>query len=160
MPGEPNQHSSAPLHQPAQPRRRILALDVGSRTIGMAISDELGILARGLPTLRRKSKRVDIETIGAILHQYDIGEIVVGHPLRLGGESSAQTGRIAALAAELRARLGVPVQLWDERLTSVAAEEALGLKRSVKQRIADRKSGAVDRIAAVIILQNYLDTRR
>ncbi len=160
VPGEPSQHSSAPPHQPAQPRRRILALDLGARKIGMAVSDELGVLARGLPTLLRKSKRVDLERIGDVLHQHEIGEIVLGHPVRLGGEASPQTAKVTAFAAELRARFDLPVRLWDERLTSVEAEEMLGRKRSLKQRVADRKSGAVDRVAAVLILQSYLDALR
>jgi len=124
----------------------------------MAISDELRVLARGLETLQRKSKRVDLEKIGAIVQEYAVGEIVVGHPVRLGGETSAQTDKVTVFAEELRARIAVPVHLWDERLTSVEAEEVLGQKnKSVKKHIAERKSGAVDRIAAVLILQGYLD---
>ena len=124
----------------------------------MAVSDELHVLARGLQTLHRTSKRVDLEKIGAIVQEYAVGEIVVGHPVRLGGESSAQTEKVTKFAEELRDRFAVPVRLWDERLTSVAAEEVLGRKKaSVKKHIADRKSGAVDQIAAVLILQGYLD---
>ncbi len=121
----------------------------------MAISDELRVLARGLETVERKSKRVDLERIGAIVEEYEVGEIVVGHPVRLGGQASRQTERVVAFAEELK-RFGMPVRLWDERLTSVAAEEMLG-KKSVKHRIEQRKSGAVDRMAAVMILQSYLD---
>ena len=124
----------------------------------MAISDELRMLARGLETLERKSKRVDLENIGAIVQEYDAGEIVVGHPVRMGGEASAQTDKVRAFAEELKS-LGVPVRLWDERLTSVAAEEMLGSQRTVKKRIEQRKSGAVDRMAAVLILQSYLDRK-
>ena len=124
----------------------------------MAVSDELRLLARGLPTLQRRSKRVDLETIGALLKEHEVAEIVVGHPLRLGGETSAQTDKVTGLVEELRGRFGLPVHLWDERLTSVAAEELLDKKnRSVKQHIKERKSGAVDRLAAVLILQSYLD---
>lgn len=139
-------------------RKRILALDVGSKRIGLAVSDPLRILARGLDTLHRQSKRVDFERLGEILKEEDIGEIVVGHPLRLGGEESAQTVKVLAFAEELRARFGLPVHLWEERLTSVEAAEILvQKKRSVKRHIAERKSGAVDRMAAVLILQSYLD---
>lgn len=127
----------------------------------MAVSDELRVLARGLDTLDRKSKRVDLDRIAAVVEEYGVGEIVVGHPVRLGGESSPQTEKVKAFADELRARVGVPVRLWDERLTSVEAEAMLGQKkRSVKKHIAQRKSGAVDRIAAVMILQSYLDQRK
>lgn len=127
----------------------------------MAVSDELRVLARGLDTLDRKSKRVDLDRIAAVVEEYGVGEIVVGHPVRLGGESSPQTEKVKAFADELRARVGVPVRLWDERLTSVEAEAMLGQKkRSVKKHIAQRKSGAIDRIAAVMILQSYLDQRK
>ena len=137
----------------------MLALDVGGKRIGMAVSDELRLLARGLETLSRKSKRVDLERITEIAKELEVAEIVVGHPLRIGGEASAQTGKVTAFADQLRAHCGLPVRLWDERLTSVAAEELLA-KRTVKRHIADRKSGAVDRIAAVLILQSYLDDRK
>ena len=133
-----------------------MALDVGGKRIGMAVSDELRLLARGLETLQRKSKRLDLERISEIANELQAGEIVVGHPLRMGGEASAQTDKVTAFAEALRAQCGLPVRLWDERLTSVEAEELLA-KRTVKRHIADRKSGAVDRIAAVLILQSYLD---
>ena len=139
----------------------MLGLDVGTKRIGIAVSDELRLLARGLNTLQRQSKRVDLEKLADIIQEYGIAEIVVGHPLRLGGETSAQTDKVTAFAAELRDRFGLPVHLWDERLTSVEAAEVLGRrKRSVKQHIAERKSGAVDRVAAVVILQGYLDGER
>ena len=136
----------------------MLGLDVGTKRIGIAVSDELRLLARGLNTLQRQSKRVDLEKLADIIQEYGIAEIVVGHPLRLGGETSAQTDKVTAFAAELRDRFGLPVHLWDERLTSVEAAEVLGRKkRSVKKHIAERKSGAVDRVAAVVILQGFLD---
>ena len=139
--------------------KRVLGLDVGSKRIGIAISDELHILARGLKTLERKSKRVDLENIEALVHEYGVGAIVVGHPVRLGGEASPQTKKVLAFAEELKL-FGIPVHLWDERLTSVQAEAALGKKASIKQHIQQRKSGAVDRMAAVMILQSYLDASR
>lgn len=139
---------------------RVLALDVGNKRIGVAISDELRVLARGLPTLERKSKRVDLEKIGAMAQEYGIGEIVVGHPARLGGEESAQTKKVAAFAEELRQRVSVPVRLWDERLTSVEAEDRLEQPRTVKKKIQQRRSGAVDKMAAVLILQSYLDQQK
>lgn len=138
----------------------MLALDVGNKRIGMALSDELRMLARGLETLERKSKRVDLEKIGAVVDEHGVREIVVGLPVRLGGEASAQTEKVRAFADELKG-FGIPVRLWDERLTSVQAETMLGTsKRSVKQHIEQRKSGAVDRLAAVMILQSYLDESR
>jgi putative holliday junction resolvase len=134
-----------------------LALDVGSKRIGVAVSDELRVLARGLETLRRESRRKDIEAIAALAREYGVTELLVGHPVRLGGENSAQTDKVEIFTAELRQHVDVPVRLWDERLTSVEAAERLGPKRSAKEHIAQRKSGAVDRMAAVLILQSYLD---
>ncbi len=142
----------------ADSKQRVLALDVGNKRIGMAVSDELRVLARGLETLQRKSKRLDLEKIGEIVEKHGVCEIIVGHPIRMGGEASLQTEKVRVFAEELK-RFGLPVKLWDERLTSVEAEAALGAKRSVKQHIQQRKSGAVDRMAAVLILQSYLDTK-
>ena len=134
-----------------------MALDVGSRRIGVAVSDELRVLARGLDTLERQSKRKDFEAIAALAREYVVTAVVVGHPVRLGGDKSPQTDKVETFAAELRRQLTVPVRLWDERLTSVEAGERLGRKRSAREHIAERKSGAVDRMAAVLILQSYLD---
>ncbi|MGH9524246.1 MAG: Holliday junction resolvase RuvX [Terriglobales bacterium] len=134
-----------------------MALDVGMKRIGVAVSDELRLLARGLETLKRESKRKDLDRIAELAREYAVTEVVVGHPLRIGGEKSAQTEKVELFADELRQRLGIPVRLWDERLTSVEASEMLGAKRSVKAHIAERKSGAVDRMAALLILQGYLE---
>ncbi len=143
------------------PAGRVLALDVGAKRIGVAISDELRMLARGLETIQRTSKRVDFETISSLVREYRIAEVVVGHPVRLSGDSSAQTEKVLKFADELRPLINVPIRLCDERLTSIAADEILGQKkRSVKQHIRQRKSGEVDRIAAVVILQGYLDSLR
>lgn len=136
---------------------RVLALDVGAKRIGIAISDELRLLARGLDTLKRQSKRLDFQRIGTLVREYGIREIVVGHPVRLGGEKSAQTTKVEQFAAELHENVSVPVRLWDERLTSVEAADILPKKHSAKEHIRERRSGAVDRIAAVVILQSYLD---
>ena len=135
----------------------MLALDVGTKRIGVAISDELRVLARGLDTLKRESKRKDLEAIAELAREYSVAEVVVGHPVRMGGKKSAQTEKVEAFAEELRNGLALPVRLWDERLTSVEASELLGKKRSAKAHIEQRKSGAVDRMAAVLILQSYLD---
>jgi putative Holliday junction resolvase len=132
-----------------------LALDVGARTIGMAVSDPLGITAQGLETLRRKNKRTDLEYLGRILRQFGIAEIVVGYPLRMSGEASRQTEKVTQFAEELRRRFQLPVHLWDERLTSVEAGRVL---RQAELSIRKRAQ-AVDRLAAVLILQAFLDAR-
>ncbi len=135
---------------------RLLGLDVGSKTIGLAVSDPLGITAQGLETLRRKNKRTDFERLGQLVGEYQIAEFVVGYPRRLSGASSAPTGTVEQVAAELRARFGLPVHLYDERLTSV---EAGRLLRASEMSI-QRRGEVVDRLAAVLILQGFLDRRR
>ena len=133
----------------------MLGLDVGSKTIGMAVSDPLGITAQGLPTIRRKNKRTDFELLERVIQTHDVAEIVVGNPLRLSGAESRQSEKVAAFAEDLRSRFGLPVRLWDERLTSVQANRLL---REAELSI-QKRAAAVDRLAAVLILQAWLDAR-
>lgn len=134
---------------------RILGLDVGSKTIGVAVSDALGITAQGLETIRRQNKRLDFEQLGRIIQQYSVSEIVVGYPLRLSGAEGTQSEKMRLFAEELRKRFGLPVHLWDERLTSSEANRILReADLSIKKR-----AGAVDRMAAVLILQNWMEAR-
>ena len=134
--------------------RRLLGLDVGSKTIGMAVSDPLGYTAQGLETIRRKNKRTDFAALGEVIRRYEVSEIIVGNPLRMSGEEGRQSEKIAAFVEDLNKRFPeIPVRLWDERLTSVQAnrvlrESEIGL---------EKRRGAVDRLAAVLILQAYLD---
>ncbi|HET7185262.1 MAG TPA: Holliday junction resolvase RuvX [Terriglobales bacterium] len=147
--------SSAPDQSAHSRHPRILGLDVGSRTIGMAVSDPLCITAQGLETIRRKNKRTDFELLERVIRDYDIREIVLGYPLRMSGAEGRQSERMAFFADELRKRFSLPVHLWDERLTSVQANRLL---REAELSIAKR-AAAVDRMAAVLILQSYLDAR-
>lgn len=134
---------------------RILALDVGARTIGLAVSDPLGITAQGLHTLRRTNKRSDLTHLESLLRQYQVAEIVVGYPLKMSGHAGVQADKVSAFAEELRRRFGLPVHLWDERLTSAEANRVLR-----QSEISIRRRGqAVDRLAAVLILQNFLESR-
>jgi len=135
---------------------RLLGLDVGSKTIGMAVSDLLGITAQGLATLRRKNKRTDFAELERVLHQYGVAEIVVGYPLRLSGAAGTQSKKMSAFAEELRQRFGLPVHLWDERLTSAEANRLL---RETDMSIR-RRGQVVDRLAAVLILQGFMEHRR
>ena len=135
---------------------RLLGLDVGSKTIGMAVSDPLGITAQGLPTLRRKNKRTDFAELERVLKAYDVGEIVVGYPLHMSGAETAGSERMAAFAEELRRRFGRPVHLWDERLTSAEANRLL---RQTDMSIR-RRGQVVDQMAAVLILQAFMEHRR
>ena len=135
--------------------RRILALDVGSKTIGLAVSDPLGLTAQGLETLRRKNKRTDFDGLARILEQYEVVELVVGYPLRMSGSAGPQAERMAEFAEQLRKRFQLPVHLWDERLTTAQAGRVL---RSTDMSIR-RRGQVVDRLAAVLILQSFLDRR-
>lgn len=135
---------------------RILGLDVGSRRIGIAVSDPLGITAQGLETLQRRNKRQDLEALQSVIQKYDVREIVVGLPLRMSGAEGTQSGKMQEFAQELRKRFRLPVHLWDERLTSVEANRLL---RETELSI-EKRAKAVDRMAAVLILQGWMESRR
>jgi putative Holliday junction resolvase len=135
--------------------RRILALDVGTRRIGVAVSDALGITAQGLTTIQRKNKKTDFAALGRVLEQYEVAEIVVGFPLRMSGEEGRMSEKMHEFAADLKKRFPLPVHLWDERLTSAEANRIL---RSTDMSI-EKRAGAVDRMAAVLILQSFLAAR-
>ncbi len=135
--------------------RRILALDVGSKTIGLAVSDPLGITAQGLETLRRKNKRTDFDALARVLEKYEVSEIVVGYPLRMSGAAGPQADRMSEFAEQLRRSFQLPVHLWDERLTTAEANRVL---RETDMSIR-RRGQVVDRLAAVLILQSFLDRR-
>ncbi|HLW54874.1 MAG TPA: Holliday junction resolvase RuvX [Candidatus Angelobacter sp.] len=134
---------------------RILAIDYGSRRMGLAVTDPLGITAQGLETLERKNKRRDFARLERVLREYAIAEIVLGNPLRMSGEEGAQSQKVADFARELREKFQLPVHLWDERLTSAEANRVL---READLSIRKRAQ-AVDRMAAVLILQSFLQAR-
>lgn len=127
---------------------RILGLDVGERRIGLAISTPEGRLAVPLRILEREREATAIEAITAVARAEGAAALVVGYPLSLDGSVGPQARRIEAFARRLRQSSGLPVELWDERLTSVQAERSL---------TGTRAHGPVDDIAAAIILQSYLD---
>ncbi len=132
-----------------------MGLDVGSRRIGIAISDPLGLTAQGLPTLLRQNKRLDFEQLAKIITEYQVSEIVVGYPLRLSGAEGIQSEKMQIFAEELRKKFGLPVHLWDERLTSTQANRLLReTDLSIKKR-----GQAVDRMAATLILQNWMEAK-
>lgn len=152
----------APENWPAEndtaigrPAGRVLGLDVGNRRIGIAISDPLGITAQGLDTLQRKNKRHDFEQLGNVIRRYGVKEIVVGLPLRMSGAEGTQSEKMRVFAEKLHQKFGVPVHLWDERLTSAEANRFL---RQTELSIAKRGK-AVDRMAAVLILQGWMAQR-
>ncbi len=132
---------------------RVLAIDFGLRRIGLAVSDALGITAQGLPTLQRTALRKDIEHIRAVTEEYSVQKVLVGNPIGRAGAATAMSLHAEEFAKKLQGRLSCPVELWDERLTSVEANRML---RSAGLSIGKRQQ-AVDRVAAVLLLQNYLD---
>jgi putative Holliday junction resolvase len=131
-------------------------LDVGSRRIGIAVSDPLGITAQGLDTLQRQNKRSDLAALERLIRDYEVQEIVVGLPLRMSGAEGTQSEKMQGFAEELRKRFRVPVHLWDERLTSAEANRLL---RETEMSI-EKRAKAVDRMAAVLILQGWMEGRR
>ncbi len=135
---------------------RILGLDVGSRRIGVAVSDPLGITAQGLETLARRNKRHDFEQLKRVIRQYEVKEIVVGLPLRMSGAEGIQSDKMNVFAEELRKRFRLPVHLWDERLTSAEANRLL---RETDLSI-EKRGKAVDRMAAILILQGWMERRQ
>jgi putative holliday junction resolvase len=135
---------------------RILALDFGSKTIGLAVSDELGVTAQGLPTLRRSNKRNDLDHLRRLIRQHGVSEIVMGLPLRMSGSEGIQSEKVQVFAEELRRKFKLPVHLFDERLTSVEANRVL---RETDMSIR-RRAEVVDQIAAVLILQSFMECRK
>ncbi|MGD1023263.1 MAG: Holliday junction resolvase RuvX [Candidatus Sulfotelmatobacter sp.] len=148
-----------PTPEPAPSKKRavgrILGLDVGSRRIGIAVSDPLGITAQGLETLQRRNKRTDLAALEAVIREYSVREIVVGLPLRMSGAEGTQSDKMQVFAEELRKRFRLPVHLWDERLTSAEANRLL---RETDLSI-EKRAKAVDRMAAVLILQGWMENR-
>jgi len=132
---------------------RIAALDVGEARIGVAVSDELGLTAQGVGVVRRKGGRHDLEALRAMLDPYAPERVVVGLPLNMNGTEGPQAERVRRFAARVGEHLGVPIEFWDERLTTFAAERAL-IEADVRR---ERRREVVDKVAAVIILQGYLE---
>ena len=135
---------------------RFLGLDIGSRRIGVAVSDELGLTAQPVLTLeRRSSRREDLRSLARLCRRFGVVGIVVGNPVHLSGESSPQAAKIQAFAAELGTLTGLPIHLWDERLTTREAHQIL--YEAGHARHQHRK--VVDQVAATLILQSFLDHR-
>jgi len=137
---------------------RVLGLDVGERRVGIAISDPTGTVARPLQALVRGSREEDFAAIAALVVEHDIGLVVVGRPLSLDGTEGPQARRVARYAEALAARLPVRLVSWDERFTTVEAEEILRQSRSKREMRRARTAGELDAVAAAVILQSYLDS--
>jgi len=135
---------------------RFLGLDVGSRRIGVAVSDELGLTAQPVLTLERRSRRrEDLRSLARLCRRFGVAGIVVGNPVHLSGEPSPQAVKTQAFAAELGELTSLPIHLWDERLTTHEAHQILYQAGHARQK--HRK--VVDQVAATLILQSFLDSR-
>jgi putative Holliday junction resolvase len=136
------------------PPPRYLGLDVGNRRIGVAVSDELGLTAQPVLTLeRRRNRREDLRSLARLARRFAVAGIVVGNPVHLSGKASPQAAKTQALAAELGELTGLPIHLWDERLTTREAHQILyeaGHARQQHRRL-------VDKVAATLILQSFLE---
>lgn len=133
---------------------RILALDLGKRRIGLAISDPLRVTAQGLPNLVRTRIRDDLDALEQMVKERQVGLVLLGNPINMKGTEGRQSGWVREFATAMEKRTGVPVKLWDERLTSVEAGRVL---RSSGISI-EKRAAAVDKLSAVILLQSYLDS--
>lgn len=133
---------------------RILGLDIGDRTVGVAISDPLGFTAQGITTVRRKTVEIDVEELRKICNEYGVEKIVSGLPKNMNGTLGPQSEKVLEFCEVLKSELNLPIIMWDERLTTVAAHRVMleaDLSRSKRKKI-------VDKIAATYILQGYLDS--
>ena len=133
-----------------------MGLDVGTHTIGIAISDELGLTAQGLKTLKRKSTQDDLREIVTIIDQFEINKIVVGLPKNMNGTLGKQAESVLRWTEVLKDKAQLPVVTWDERLSTVGASKVL-LEADLSRR---KRKKVIDKLAAVLILQGYLDQSR
>jgi putative Holliday junction resolvase len=133
--------------------KRVMGLDVGKVRIGVALSDPLGYTAQPLLTLWRKSRGEDLRSLIRLIRKHDVTGIIVGNPLHMSGDVSAWGAKVQVFAEELRERSGLPVLMWDERLSSVAAHEILD---ETGYQQAGRKY-VIDQVAAVVILRGWME---
>lgn len=134
---------------------RIIALDLGSKRVGYAVSDDLGIIATPRGLIHRQSYNRDATAIGDLVEREGAERVIVGLPTGLSGRPTEQTQRAERFAEMLASRLPVPVELWDERLTTLMAHQI----RAASARTTEREAESVDAIAAALILQSYLDSQ-
>ncbi len=134
---------------------RVLALDLGKKRIGLALSDELGVTAQGLETLERTNIREDLARLSEIASNKNVTLILIGNPIHMSGREGRQTEFARDFGRRLGAATGIAVEFWDERLTTVAAQRVLRESGISIQK----RAKAVDRLAAVILLESYLDSR-
>jgi len=134
-------------------KMRILGLDLGSHTIGVAVSDELGITAQGLKTIKRRTKAEDLRELAEIVDQFKITKIVVGLPKNMDGSLGKQAEMVFKWIKDVRERISLPFVTWDERLSTVGASRVL-LEADLSRK---KRKLVIDKLAAVLILQGYLN---
>ncbi|AHF09750.1 MULTISPECIES: Holliday junction resolvase RuvX [Dehalobacter] len=134
---------------------RIMGLDLGEKTIGVAMSDPLGITAQGVEVIRRTKKEKEREELARLIREYEVDEIVLGYPKNMNGTLGERAKLTEVFAEELREGYLLPVKLWDERLSTIGAQRALleaDLSRAKRKKV-------IDKMAAVFILQGYLNSK-
>ncbi|MDK2901470.1 MAG: putative pre6S rRNA nuclease [Thermosediminibacterales bacterium] len=134
---------------------RVMALDVGDRNIGVAISDETGLVARGIGVIKRKSIEKDLQDIKNFIKENHVEKIVIGLPKNMNGTVGFQGSKVLNLVKKLKEVTSLPVITWDERLTTIMAERVL-IQANMSRK---KRKGIIDKMAAAIILQNYLDSQ-
>ncbi len=132
---------------------RLLGLDVGEKTIGVAVSDPLGLIAQGVEVIRRSSLKADFERLAQLVDEYNVEKIIVGMPRRTDGSYGPEAEQMKKFGQRLKKRLAIPVEFWDERFSTVSAERMLisgDVSRAKRRQV-------VDKVAASVILQSYLN---
>ena len=135
---------------------RIMGLDIGDKTIGVSVSDLMGLTAQGVKTVKRVGKKKDIEELKAIIKERQVTKIVSGLPKNMNGTLGPQGEKVIKFCELLEEETGIKIEYWDERLSTVAAERTL-IQGNVRR---ENRKGVIDMVAAVIILQGYLDRQR
>jgi putative Holliday junction resolvase len=146
-------NNPADLRAAVMPGRRVMGLDVGTKTVGLALSDTRLVIASPLYTIRRRRFREDIAALFALVDQHDVGGLVIGLPLSLGGGDSPRSQSVRQFARNLLALRDMPVAFWDERLSTAAVTREMIAHDMTRKRRAE----IVDRVAAAYILQGFLD---
>ncbi|MTI80080.1 MAG: Holliday junction resolvase RuvX [Firmicutes bacterium] len=133
---------------------RLMGLDVGDKTIGVAVSDLMGWTAQGVEVIRRGEIRNDLKRLAELVKQYEVEKIVVGLPKNMNGSIGPQGEKVQKFTERIKNELHLPVEFWDERLTTRAAEKVL-ISADVSRK---KRKKVIDKMAAVFILQGYLDS--
>lgn len=132
---------------------RIIGLDVGDKTIGVAVSDQLNLVAQGLGVIHRSNDEMDINKLKELIEKYEVDRIVIGLPKNMNGTLGSQSRKVKEFGDIIKQNLKIDIEYWDERLSTVAAEKVL-IKGDVSRK---KRKEVIDKLAAVIILQGYLD---